>query len=226
MADGVRQVAATATDGGGEGFVSRDWLRRIPISRRVAIAEGALIPTLDAEGQRVIVIVLEGTARSTLRGRDGREHLLGHIGPGSLIGEQTAIGATAFDSDLVCIAGPGCVVGEVSPSNLVAAIRADPDLASPLLQVINRKTATLVGDIERAAFATSAAQTAALLLKLVDDDGYVRVSQAHLAQFAGKTRMTIGTQLRRLARRGTIAQERSRIRLVDSAFLEAASARR
>ncbi|MGE7964008.1 Crp/Fnr family transcriptional regulator [Pseudomonas sp. NPDC089918] len=222
-----REMATPVTNGhGNEGVVSPEWLHQIPIARRHEVAEGRPIPTIGKDGEPVIIIILEGCARSTLRGRDGREHLLGYLGPGSLIGEQMAIGRTRFDSDLVCIADSNCRVGEISPPSLIAAIRAHPDLIPALLHVISRKTATLLRDIERGAFATSAAQTAALLLKLADDNGYVHVSQARLAQFAGKTRMTISTQLRRLALRGTIAQERACIRLVDSASLEKVSDQR
>lgn len=208
---------------GREGLVPPEWLGRVPISRRLDIAEDAPIPTVGKEGERVILILLQGSARSMLRGRNGREHLLGYLGPGSLIGEQIALGGTELGSNLVCIAGPKCLVGEIATAGLLAAIRACPDLVLDLLRIIGSKTTTLLLDIERSAFASSAAQTAALLLKLSDNDGYVHVSQAHLAQFAGKTRMTVGTQLRRLARRGAIAQERSRIRLVDSASLEEGS---
>lgn len=208
---------------GKEGLISAEWLDQIPISRRLEVAKGKPIPIVGKDGEQVILVLLRGAARSLLRGRNGREHLLGHLGPGCLIGEQTALGRTQFGSDLICIAGQDCLVGEISTSSLLAAIRACPHLAVDLLRVIGGKTAALLLDIERSAFASSAAQTAALLLKLADNDGYVHANQAHLAQFAGKTRMTVGTQLRRLARRGAIAQERSRIRLVDSASLEQVS---
>ena len=85
-----KEMATPVMDGhGNEGVVSPEWLRQIQIARRHEVAEGMPIPTTGKDGEPVIIIILDGCARSTLRGRDGREHLLGYLGPGSLIGEQT-----------------------------------------------------------------------------------------------------------------------------------------
>lgn len=198
----------------------------VPVVRRASVPEGERIPMRGAEGKPVMMIVLSGTIHSTLSGRDGREHLLGHVPPGGLIGEQAVLGATEYSCGLNWTAGPGCVVGEVAADALIEAMQHCPELLLDVIAIINNKTTILLRDIERGAFATSAAQTAALLLKLADEKGYVRASQAQLAQLSGRTRMTIGTQLRNLARHGAITQERSRIRLVDRASLEDTRARR
>lgn len=198
----------------------------VPITRRVAVQASERISLKGEDGNPAMWIVLSGAIQSTLSGQGGREHLLGHVRPGGLIGEQSVLGKVAYSCDLFWMADQDSLLGEVAHGALIEAMRLCPELLLDVIAIINSKTAVLLRDIERGAFATSAAQTAALLLKLTDEKGYVEASQARLAHLSGKTRMTIGTQLRSLARNGVISQERSRIRLVDRACLEDARSRR
>lgn len=195
-------------------------LDRLPIVRRWSVSEGESVATYDSAGKPILMVVLSGMMHATLSGRDGREYLLGNVRAGGLIGEHAVLGAIEHGHRINCVATTDCEIGELLQDALIEKVRESPELLLDILASIHKKTAGLLKDIELAVFSTSAGQTAALLLKLTDEQGNVEASQAKLARLSGSTRMTIGTQLRRLARRGVITQRRSRIRLVDRAYLE------
>jgi CRP/FNR family transcriptional regulator len=198
-----------------------DWLKLVPIARRIAYEADALIVSGCDPDERVVYIVLSGAVRLSLLTADGKEQVLLYLPEGSLFGEQAALGHTTVLSELVAIADEPCEVGQIRTDDMVAALKARADPLRDIMQVTSEKTSSFLQATARSAFGSARSRVASLLFALSSDRRHVAISQERLARLCGTTRVTVATQLHQLEQEGAIDIGRSKIVIRDAGKLAA-----
>lgn len=173
-----------------------------------------------------VYVLKRGIVRiSSLTG--GRELTLALLRKGEVFGEEALLGgaprdhtAEAYEDALVCI---------VPRDDFVALLRQRPDMFFEVTRRVGERQHTLRTRVERLLFKGAAARLAQTLLDLAqvhgapDEDGVtlaLRLSQTDLAKLIGVTRESVNTALSELGRRGLVAVDGGRLRLLDVNGLE------
>lgn len=192
-----------------------DWRALLTVRRQTRYATDASIASGGDLGDRDIHVVMEGTVRLSLATREGREQVLFYLPPGSLFGEQAALGKSPVFADLVAVADEPCVVGQIATADMTALLARRPELIRDWMQMTGEKTSLFLAAAARAAFGSSRAQLTTVLLALGRRRKRVSISQERLARLCGTTRVTIAAQLHRLADEGLIRMKRNTIEIKD-----------
>lgn len=188
------------------------WLDRVPMETVERYRPGRQI-SMPEPGDAFGVI--EGAVRIVMLAPDGRERPLMELGAGGLFGQQSAPDRASATTNLVAIALTDCAVGYMSGPGIVAAVSQDPSLILAFMQRSAETTSLLLKELERIAFSDSLTLVASILMERSDEAGSLPFSQEHLAQLAGKTRVTVASALHRLQELRTIRLERARIWVID-----------
>jgi CRP-like cAMP-binding protein/Fe-S-cluster-containing hydrogenase component 2 len=101
-----------------------------------AFASGAMIFGQQKQ-VRFLFLVLRGTLQLRLRDKDGREVLMGILGPGDCCGEGPLFGD--FFRRMSALATSGCYLLQVPLADLRESLGATPALAAALRQVYKRR---------------------------------------------------------------------------------------
>ncbi len=174
-----------------------------------------------------LYVVRTGKIKLGQRSTDGRENLLGVLGPGEMFGElslfdlgpRTATATAITDAEVL----------ELAHETLAERIRANPAVALPLLRTLAhrlRRTNEALGDL---VFSDVPGRVAKALLDLSTrfgepvEDG-IRVAhdltQEELAQLVGASRETVNKALADFAARGWLRREGRAVVLLDAGRLE------
>lgn len=196
-----------------------DWRGLVPLKRHARHAAEAVIASGAEPGERAVYVVIEGTVRLSLATPEGREQVLAYVPAGSVFGEQAALGRTRLCPDLVAVADEDCVVGEISPSDLTAALARRPALIQDLMRITGEKTSLFLAAASRAAFGSARAQVTSVLAALGHRGDHVAITQERLARLCGTTRVTVAAQLHQLEDEGVIRLQRNRIEIKDAGRL-------
>jgi CRP/FNR family cyclic AMP-dependent transcriptional regulator len=192
------------------------------------LARASALERLD-EGEYLFVqgdpserlyVVCQGAIAIVLSSADGRELVINEMRPGDSVGElsvltrrpRSASAVAQTESQLLAISGPAFWEALVAASELARRLLV---LTAERLQDSSEREAVL-------AFMDAEARVARLLLyldRLSERSGYITISQADLARWAGLTRQTVATILGRWRRRGWLVTGRGRIVLFDYAGL-------
>ncbi|MDP9356827.1 MAG: Crp/Fnr family transcriptional regulator, partial [Chloroflexota bacterium] len=121
--------------------------------------------------------------------------------------------AEAAEESLLCV---------LSRADLQALIRRNPDVGLRLLVELGNRLQQREAELEALAFRGLPSRLAALLLREADADGtVVGYTQQELAERLGTYRETVSQTLGRFRSEGLVAVEPRRIRLLNSAGLQA-----
>jgi CRP-like cAMP-binding protein len=163
-------------------------------------------------------IIERGEVKIYRLSADGREHIVHLFGPGdsfneipALDGGPNPVSATAL-SDLVAWVLPTAV--------MQAEIRADPDLALVVIDVLAGRTRVLVQQIEDLALCSVTTRLARFLLKQATDPvlSAPAVTRATIAAHLATTPETVSRALRTLEEIGVLRFDRHEI-IIDRADL-------
>lgn len=188
----------------------------------VGFAKGDVIFAEGDQGDRLYVIT-DGKVKLGHAAPDGRENLLGVLGPGEMFGELSLfdpVPRTATATSLT-----DCTLLGLGHADLDAWLDGRPALAKALLQALAqrlRRTNEALGDL---VFADVPGRVAKALLDLSDKfgtpaDGGIQVThdltQEELAQLVGASRETVNKALADFATREWIRLEPRGVILLDA----------
>jgi CRP/FNR family cyclic AMP-dependent transcriptional regulator len=151
-------------------IAKRGVLRRFP-ARTILINEGDTGDTL--------FIVMSGVLKVFSSGADGKEVILGFVGPGESVGELSLDGGVR-DASVVTVEATTCAV--VSGAALKEFVGQHPDFASRLIIDLIGRVRSLSREIKSYTFDDAYRRVVRLLRDLSEPDGATRVVQVQLTQ--------------------------------------------
>jgi CRP-like cAMP-binding protein len=191
----------------------------------VRIEKGDVLFAEGDPGERLYVI-LDGKVKLGVTSADGRENLLGVLGPGEMFGElslfdpgaRTATATALTDAHLKAL----------GRDRLNAWLTGRPELASALLQALAQRLRRVNEQMSDLVFSDVPGRVAKALLDLGErfgvstDEGLLvthDMTQEELAQLVGASRETVNKALADFAGRGWLRLEPRAVILLDVARL-------
>lgn len=172
-------------------------------------------------GDRMYVI-MQGKVTLSHRAEDGRETLLGVLGPGDMFGELSVFdpglrtaGATALTE---------AVVLGLTRDQLRAWLMSRPEVAEKLLQALAKRLRRTEDSMADLIFCDVPARVAKALLELADKFGEMHagelvvihdLTQEELAQLVGASRETVNKALAEFVNRAWIRVEQRSVSILD-----------
>jgi CRP/FNR family cyclic AMP-dependent transcriptional regulator len=189
-----------------------------PYWQRKSYPAGAMI-LLEGEPRREVYAVARGVVRLRQSSREGREHILGYLGPGSLFNLLPALDGGAAP---VTVEAASPVVAYALPGErLLALLRERPQLALALAQHLAGEVRRLQTMVKELALHPVRVRLARFLLQHAESNPpQQRWTQEDLAAQIGTVRDVVGRALRAFAEEGLIRRERGRIVVVNRQALE------
>ncbi len=168
----------------------------------------------------VMFIVKKGKVQIYRMSSEGRKLVIETLGPGTIFGEMSLIGAGLYDAfaeamedSLICI---------MNRRDIEKLILTKPKIAVRLLDVMGQRLRESEERLEQTLFHEVPNQLAALLLRLRSENGSDTILTTHeeLADHLGVYRETVTTALNGLKREGLISTSRKRVEIDDVLGLE------
>ena len=175
-------------------------------------------------------IILTGRVRVGTMSEDGREVMLGVLGPGDVLGEMSVLDGEEVSADATAL--EDCVLLFIERARFLRLLRADSDLCLRLMAVLCRRQRRSNAALEDMALLDLGARLARLLLRLAQDYGAatargtrieVRLSQKDLGTLVGSSREKVNKQLREWEAAGAIGKEAGRLIILRRETLAAAA---
>jgi CRP/FNR family transcriptional regulator len=195
------------------------------VRRRVfAAGEEVLVEGRQCDG---LYFVIEGQVRLMRRSAEGREHVLGVLGPGTTFNDAAVFDGGA-NSDSAVAVGP-TTVGYIPKDSVTAVIDRHPEVARAALKLLSSRQRALGGVVEDLALRDVTTRVARLLLGCMGrhehivehaPDACERITHQEIASMVGSVREVVQRALKELERDGAIALERTRLRIRDQSKLE------
>jgi CRP-like cAMP-binding protein len=185
------------------------------------VAKGEALFNEGEPGDRMYVI-LEGKVKLGQTSSDGRESLLGVLGPGEMFGELSM-----FDPGLrtsTATALTDCVVLGIGNDQLRPWLAGRPEVAASLLQALARRLRRTNEAMADLVFSDVPGRVAKALMELGEKFGTVTpeglmvthdMTQEELAQLVGASRETVNKALADFAQRGWIRLETRQVLILD-----------
>ena len=168
----------------------------------------------------VMFIVKKGKVQIYRMSSEGRKLVIETLGPGTIFGEMSLIGAGLYDAfaeamedSLICI---------MNRRDIEKLILTKPKIAVRLLDVMGQRLRESEERLEQTLFHEVPNQLAALLLRLRSENRTDTISTTHeeLADHLGVYRETVTTALNGLKREGLVSISRKRVEINDVPGLE------
>jgi CRP-like cAMP-binding protein len=188
---------------------------------RVALAPGATLFT-QGEAADAFYILDSGEIEISVLSAGGKKLSLEIMTPGEIFGE---IGLFAGNRTASATAIGPVRLRRVGRADFLAAIRAEPELALQIIDLLCARLRTTVAMLEERSFLPLPTRLASRLLhldgKFGSADGVIPVSQAELADFAGATREAVAKTLAGWRLQGWVGLARGSVRILDRPALAA-----
>jgi CRP/FNR family transcriptional regulator, cyclic AMP receptor protein len=180
----------------------------------------------EGEQARRVAAILSGRVKVSCFSDDGREIVLGALGPGDLIGELSALDGAPCSATVTSLEPVEALV--LSPSVFVAFLDSHPRVTRSLLMMVTEKLRD--ADRKRVEFGThdTEGRVARRLVELAQQygssvEGSVRItlplSQQELAGWTCSSREAVSKALRSLRACGWVETHRRSIIVLDCAAL-------
>jgi CRP-like cAMP-binding protein len=156
--------------------------------------------------------VWRGRVQITNTSSDGKSVFLNQIEEGEIFGEIALLDAQPRTADAVAAAD--CSLMIIERRDLLPLLRAQPDLAIKMLEVVCGRLRRATEQVEDLTFMDLRSRLAKTLLRLspgAAGDGAIAISQGELSQIVGLSREMINKQLQVWVREGNIRLERRRL---------------
>jgi len=195
--------------------------------KRVARSELILRRGDGSSGAHIIVA---GRVRVGTISEDGREVMLGVLGPGDVIGEMSVLDGEDVSADVTAL--EDCVLLFLERARFLRLLRADADLCLRLMAVLCRRLRRSNATLEEMALLDLGARLARLLLRLAGDYGAptargtrieVKLSQKDFGTLVGSSREKVNIKLREWEEAGVLGKDAGRLVLLRPDVLAAAS---
>ena len=197
---------------------------RVVRRRTFAAGETILIEGKPCDG---LYFVIDGQVRLIRGSAEGREHVLRVLGPGATFND-VAIFDGGPNSDGAVAVGV-TTVGSIPKANMMAFVDRHPQVGKAALKLLSSRQRTLGTVVEDLALRDVTTRVARLLLGCMGQHAHIvekapdacaHITHQEIASMVGSVREVVQRALKELERDGTIALERSRIRVRDQVKLE------
>ncbi len=190
------------------------------VATRVSLQDGAVLFRKGEEADSFYVLD-SGQIEISVTSADGKKLSLEVLTAGEIFGE---IGLFAGRRTADATALSPAKLKKVRRSDVLAAIRTEPDLALQMIDLLCARLRTVSEKLEERAFLPLPARLARRFLhlseKYADNGGTIPMSQADLADFAGATREAVAKAMAVWRSRGWIALSRGSVSILDRDALE------
>lgn len=194
-------------------------------SRR-ELSRGEFVYRAGDASERV-AFVHGGRVKTSRRSRCGKALMIGHFGPGDVVGESSLFDQAPREESAKAV--EATLLTEVPSEVLHATLMSSATALAALAALLGRRRRLLEEKLERLVLREAPAKLAAQLLELAadfgsaSDDGVqinLRVTQSELAAMIGSARETVSGDLARFERAGLVSRSERRLTLSDLARLE------
>jgi CRP-like cAMP-binding protein len=208
------------------GLEDRELGELAEVTRRKRLAPQEVLCRKGDESGDVFVIV-SGRLRAYSTGKDGREVVFRHQGPGEVVGELGAFASGKRTVNVDAIEESELLV--IPRRDFLPVLRRFPDIAIRLLQIVAARVTHLTEAMEDASFRKLDARLAKCLLGFAKnwgkqtDDGVaitVRLRQADLGELIGATRESVNHVIRAWSREGILSVRAGHITIRQPQALE------
>lgn len=177
----------------------------------------------EGEAAAKVITVCSGRLKLFSTSSDGKVLLHGFAGPGDVLGVNSVVGRTTYDSTAVTT--QTSAIGVISRENILRFAASDVNAMLRLVEIASYEYKVAQRKIRFLAFgATATARLAHMLLDWCETAGYQapdgvhirqRVTHNDLAQLVGSTRETVTRLLADLARQGIVSRTLDEIVVSD-----------
>lgn len=167
-----------------------------------------------------LFIIERGEVEISVHSLDGRKLVLDVMGPGEVFGEIALFGG---NRTAAAAALTDCTLRRIRRTDVMTAVRRDPELALDFIEVLCGRLRALSGKLEERSFLPVPVRLANRLVYLdrkFGAGGPLAISQADLAELVGATREAVAKTLAIWRTRGWIALARGSIRVLARDRLE------
>src|ERR671921_2591739 len=213
-----------------------DFLATVPLLSRIDAAELQRLAALTRERHYTkgsvilfendpgdtLFVVRQGRVKVVLVGEDGREVILGVLGPGEYFGELSLIDEQPRSAHVIAM--DDAVLLALRSEDVRRRVEATPGVAWAMLVELSRRLRRADNKIGSLALLDVPGRIARLLLDAADDAGGDRLAKplTHqtIAQMIGASRETVSRAMGEFQEAGGVTVERRTIQLTDRAALE------
>jgi CRP/FNR family transcriptional regulator, cyclic AMP receptor protein len=202
--------------------IDRGELQRLAaLTRERQYSKGSVILFENDPGD-ALYIVRQGRVKVVLVGEDGREVILGVLGPGEYFGELSLIDEQPRSAHVIAM--DDAVLLALRSDDFRRRVEATPAMAWSMLLELSRRLRRADGKIGALALLDVPGRIARLLLDAAAEAGGDRLAKplTHqtIAQMIGASRETVSRAMVEFQEAGWITVERRTIQLTDRAALE------
>lgn len=188
-------------------------------ARELTLAPGAMLFG-QGDAADAFYILDAGEIEISVLSPGGRKLSIEMMTPGEIFGE---IGLFAGHRTATATATGPARLRAVRRADLMAALRADPELAIEMIEILCGRLRANVEMFEERTFQPLPTRVARRLLHLIEKlsppDGAIPISQAELADFAGATRESVAKTLAGWRVRKIVALSRGVVQVLDAETL-------
>jgi CRP-like cAMP-binding protein len=191
------------------------------LARERAYPRGTVIVFEDDPGDSMF-IVRTGRVKVVRVGEDGREVILGLLGPGEYFGELSLIDGQPRSAHVIAMEDAQLIV--LRREDFRRRVEESPAVAWALLGELSRRLRRADEQIGSLVLLDVDGRIARLLLDAASESGgptiQKRLTHQTIAQMVGASRETISRALRQFQKRGLISVYRRQISIADRSALE------
>lgn len=181
-------------------------------TRRYSFRPGDQI-MYEGEQPPGLFAILQGRVRLSCTAPDGREQVLDMVGEGEIFNMVPIFDGQPNHTNARAMSPVECLL--LPRKEMLALLRAHPDLALAALHAMAGQLRELVGLVEDLAFRSVRARLARQLLAEAAE-GSAEITHQELAERTGTVREMAGRALRRLSQEGLVRLERGRVIVLDA----------
>lgn len=193
-------------------------------TRSLATREQALIEGEECKG---LYFVVRGQVRLIKSFADGREQVLGVLGPGATFNDIAVFDGGPNPYSAVAVGET--LLGFIAKARVLDLFERHPDMARAALKTVSARQRQLAAMVQDLAMRDVTARIARLLLGCIGrerhmlenaDSACERITHQEIATMIGSAREVVQRALKQLERDGAISLERARIRVRNIEKLE------
>ena len=168
-----------------------------------------------------LYMVKKGAVEISVMGISGKKLTLNYMGEGDLFGEIALLDGGPRTATAITV--DGCQLLRITRADVLALIKAEPEIAIELIDVLCQRIRWISSQLEDRSLLPIEARLARRLLildeKRGDSGGIVHISQSDLADFVGATRESINKVLVQWQKEDWIDMTRGSITVKDNEAL-------
>ncbi len=167
------------------------------ICRKRPVPKGSILFYEEDPGNACYVVT-QGKIKIVINSGDGREHILGILGPHDLLGEMSLIDGKPRSASAVAVEDSEVLT--LPRDEFGKLLRQVPDIVYKLLVVLSRRLRATDAHVESLAFLSAPGRVARLMLHLADESGErspegkprftTRMTRQEMANITGTSRET------------------------------------